>query len=188
MMDAFSYLSVLLSIILGLGITQVLTSAGRLIRARQAVVLYWPPLVWAGLLLVIYVQSWWSMFGLRSRTEWSFLGFLVVLLQTVDLYMLSALVLPEDVAASGVDLRAHYARQAPWFFGFLVAALLISAAKEVVLEGHLPEGANLTFHLFLAVTAGLAVFLRRPWYHQALAVVSAGALALYIAVLFSRLH
>lgn len=34
-MDAFSYLSVLLSIILGLGLTQLLTAAGRLIRHRE---------------------------------------------------------------------------------------------------------------------------------------------------------
>jgi hypothetical protein len=186
--DAFSYLSVLLSIILGLGITQVLTSAGRLIRAREAVVVYWPPLLWAGLLLVIYVQSWWSMFGLRLRAEWSFLAFLVVLLQTVVLYMLAALVLPEEVGASGVDLRAYYERQAPWFFGFLAGVLVISALKEVILEGHLPVGANLGFHLFLGALAGLGIFLRRAWYHQAMAVVSAGAFALYITILFSQLR
>jgi len=33
-MDAFSYLSVLLSVIIGLGISQLLTSFGRLIRHR----------------------------------------------------------------------------------------------------------------------------------------------------------
>ena len=82
-MDAFGYLSVVLSIIIGLGITQILASSGRLIRGRAHVVTYWPPLVWAGVLLVMYVQAWWSMFGLRAHVGWTFLAFLVVLLRTV---------------------------------------------------------------------------------------------------------
>ena len=187
-MDAFSYLSVLLSIILGLGITQVLTAGGRLIRARAAVRPYWPPLVWAGLLLVIYVQAWWSMFGLRTHRTWTFLAFFVVLLQTVALYMLAALVLPESVDERPVDLRAHYERQAPWFFGFLLATLVISVLKDVVLDGRLPEPANLGFHLLLFVTSATAIAVRREWYDKLFAVLSVVAMTAYIAVLFSRLR
>lgn len=187
-MDAFGYLSVLLSIILGLGITQVLTAAGRLIRGRAAVVPYWPPLLWAAGLLVIHVQVWWSMFGLRRREEWSFLAFFVVLLQTVTLYMAAALVLPENVDEPEVDLRAHYERHAPWFFGFIVATLVVSLGKELVLEGGLPEPVNLAFHLFLLVTCGAAIVVRRVRYHQALAVVGAVSMVAYIAVLFARLQ
>ena len=47
-MDAFSYLSVLLSIILGLAITQLLQGVGRLLQERQRVRIYWPVLVWTG--------------------------------------------------------------------------------------------------------------------------------------------
>lgn len=187
-MDAFNYLSVLLSIILGLGITQLLTAAGRLIRGRHAVRLYWPPLVWAGLLLVIYVQAWWSMFGLRTRTDWSFLTFLVVLLQTVVLYMMAALILPETVDESGVDLQTYYERHAPWFFGFLLAGLTVSIVKDVVLDGRLPEPANLTFHFLLMALCGTAIAVRRASVHGAVAVASVVAVAVYITALFSRLR
>ena len=47
-MDAFSYLSVLISIVLGLGVTQLLTGFGRLIEARDRVRSYGPVLIWAG--------------------------------------------------------------------------------------------------------------------------------------------
>src|SRR2546430_11876759 len=50
------YLSVLLSIILGLGLTQVLTAVGRLVRHRDRVRPDWLPLLWAAVLLVVYVQ------------------------------------------------------------------------------------------------------------------------------------
>jgi hypothetical protein len=54
--DAFSYLAVLLSIVLGLGLTQLLTATGRLIRHRDRVRVQWLPLLWAAILLLIYVQ------------------------------------------------------------------------------------------------------------------------------------
>lgn len=77
-MDQFSYLAVLLSIILGLAVTQVLTGFRGLLQSRTTVRLYWPPLAWAFLLLLVFVQSWWPMFGLREQAEWTFAGFAVV--------------------------------------------------------------------------------------------------------------
>lgn len=61
----FPYLSVLLSIIIGLGITQLLAAAGRLIWHRNRVRVDWLPLLWGAVLLVIFVQVWWSMFDVR---------------------------------------------------------------------------------------------------------------------------
>ena len=66
-MDEFSYLSVLLSIILGLAVTQILTGFRGLLQSRARVQVYWPAIAWAFLLLVICAQSWWAMFGLRSH-------------------------------------------------------------------------------------------------------------------------
>ena len=41
-MTAFDYLSVLLSIVLGLAITQLLSGFAGLVRARDRMVMYWP--------------------------------------------------------------------------------------------------------------------------------------------------
>src|SRR6185437_274116 len=106
-MDAFSYLSVLISIILGLAVTQVLQGFRGLMLARSRVRLYWPALVWAVLVLVICVQAWWAMFGLSQRpaARWTFFDFGMVLLQTVPLYLMAGLVLPDIDIERGLDLR-----------------------------------------------------------------------------------
>lgn len=187
-MDAFNYLSVLLSIIIGLGLTQVLSACGRLIRARMHVTWYWPALLWAAILIVIDVQVWWTMFGLRTRREWTFIAFFVVLLQTVTLYMMSAVLLPEQVDERGVNLREHYHRQAPWFFGFFVATLFVSFAKEVVLMGRILEPVNLGFHAALLAVALIGMFARREGVHRALALSGAAGIGAYIALLFTRLR
>lgn len=186
-MDAFSFLSVLLSIILGLAITHVLSSTGRLVHNRTNVRVYWPVFVWMGLLLLIYIQGWWASFGLRDHSDWSFLTFLVILLQSIAGYMLAALLLPEYAWDKPVDMKADYFRQAPWFFGTLMFATVTSVMKDVVLDGHLPERGNLLFHLgFLAVSiAGIST--KREWFHKTVPVVSVVAFSVYIALLFARL-
>jgi hypothetical protein len=185
--DAFSYLSVLLSIILGLGLTQLLTATGRLIRHRERVRADWLPLLWGAVLLVIYVQVWWAMFGLRLHRDWTFLAFLIVLTQTGTLYLMAAVALPEQVEESGVDLGAYYERQHRWFFGFFLATLIVSIAKDVVLGGKLPTPMNLAFHALLGSVCVLGIVIRGRRFHEILGVVSAAAIAIYIALLFTRL-
>src|SRR5437868_14508749 len=93
-MDEFSYLSVLLSIIIGLAIAQLLQGLTGVIQVRERVRLYAPSLLWAVFRVVVAVHMWWAMFGMRARHHWSFVAFGVVILQTFVFFVLSALVLP----------------------------------------------------------------------------------------------
>jgi len=185
-MDEFSYLSVLLSIILGLAITQILKGFRGIVLARTRVRMYWPVVAWAALLLLIDVQSWWAMFGLRSIASWTFPAFFVVLTQTIVLYMLAAIVLP-DFTGEKIDLSTHYHAHTRWFFGLLVLVLLISLGKDVVLTGHLPGRLNLAFHLAFIAISLPAMFVRSPWYHQAQPVAALLLFGAYIGLLFTRL-
>lgn len=94
-MDEFSYLSVLISVILGLAVTQILKGFRGILLSRARVRIYWPVIAWAAFLLLICSQNWWSMFGMRNRHDWTFLQFTMVLLNTVFIYMMTALVFPD---------------------------------------------------------------------------------------------
>lgn len=186
-MDEFGYLSVLIGIILGLAITQVLLGYRGLLHTRENVKLYWPSLVWSFLVLLMSVQSWWAMFGLRAVTDWSFLAFSVVLLQTIIVYMLAALVLP-DFTSRGADLRKTYFEHFRWFFGLLAGVLAVSMLKDLVISGSLPHGFNLVFHLFFMTLAIVMALVKNETWHKANAVFSAFMLVVYIVVLFARLQ
>lgn len=99
-MDAFSYLSVLLSIILGLAIAEVLQGYRGLLLARGRVAGGATPLIWSGLLLFAAIQAWWASFGLRDHDDWSFLAFAVILIQVGLLYMAAAVILPDPPTSS----------------------------------------------------------------------------------------
>ena len=187
-MDAFGYLSVLLSIIIGLGVTQLLTAIGRVIRHRDRVRIDWLPLLWAIVLLVVFVQVWWSMFGLRGRNDWTFGAFLFILAQTCGLYLMSAVLLPEQIDAESVDLAAHYERQRRWFFSFLVATLILSLLKDRVINGRFPGGANLGFHIVMLALSISCMFIGSRRYQEATVILGAAIIATYIALLFPRLQ
>jgi hypothetical protein len=186
--DEFGYLSVIISVILGLSVTQLLQGISQIINARDRVRIYWPSIAWALLLLLVDVQAWWAMFGYRNRHTWTFVQFTVVLLEAIMLYLLAALALPSIPNEGEVDLRSNYFRHAGWFFGSLVVLLLDSLLKSVVVSGGLPGKQDLGFHLFWITTALIAAFTRSERYHKAFVCLSLGLFVAYIALLFSRLR
>ena len=187
-MDAFSYLSVLLSIILGLGFTQLFAALGRLVRHRDRVRTHWLPLLWAAVLLLIYVQVWWSMYGLRLHRDWTFLAFSVLLAQAAALDLMAALVLPELVDEAGVDLGDYFDAQHRWFFSFFLVLLGISIAKDLILSGHWPDPTNLGFHGAFAAVCLAGLVVRGRTAQGVLAVSAAVVVVAYIGLLFAHLR
>ena len=187
-MDAFSYLSVLLSIILGLAITQVLQGFRGLMLARSRIRGYWPSVAWAILLLLLDVQVWWAMYELRLRQDWSFLGFAVVLAQTIPLYLGAGLVFPDIGIEGSVDLRRHYYENHRWFFSLLILLLVISIGKEAILLGKLPAPLDLGFQLTFIAGSLFGALSSREWCHKALVPFSAIVIIAYIAALFAHLR
>lgn len=186
-MDAFSYLSVLLSIILGLAVQQVLQGYRALILSRKRITFYAPPLIWSVLILLMVAQHWWASFGLAGVGIWSFGMFATILIQTALIYMMAAIVLPDVPADEKLDLRDHYYREAPAFFGLGAATVGWSVFREYMLFGMLLERTNLIFHLVFIALSLTAIIVKRPRLHEALALIMAVLFALYVAVLFARL-
>ena len=186
-MTQFEYLSVLLSIILGLAITQVLQGYRGLLLARRSVRAYWPTLIWSALILLFTCQAWWASFGLEGLREWRFEVFLVILFQMALIFMLAALVLPDVQAGAEIDLRAHYEAQRRPFFACLILVLIVSLLKDLMLEGALPEALNILFHVLLAALALLGILVRRHAVQLAIAIGTAVLFGFYVALLFARL-
>jgi hypothetical protein len=185
--DAFSYLSVLLSIILGLAITQILQGYRGLLLARGRVTFYAPTMVWSVLLLFITAQAWWASFGLARHQNWTFPQFSAVLLQMVMLYMMCGLVLPDIPPEEAVDLRAHFYREHRPFFAAFLLMLAASVSKDWVLEGRLPSRENLAFHGVFAALCVAGYLVRAPRFHEIITPLGAAIMAAYVALLFFRL-
>ena len=125
-MTPFEYVSVLISIILGLGITLVLTGVAELIRRWSTLTHFWPYLIWIALVFVLHVHEWWVMYELKTISSWSLPVFLFVILYPILLFILANLLFPTKWSKKGMDLRSFYFLTYPKFF--LCAMALISVA------------------------------------------------------------
>lgn len=160
-MTPFAYLSVLISIVLGLGVTELLAGVQRLVHARERVRFHWLSLTWSGLVFVTLVQWWWAAFGFRHRTDWDFFSFLLILLVPVLLYLAAALVLPPADERGRYDLRKHYFGIHRLFFLVLAAATLLEMARALRVPD--PQAAGLNFAA--TVLLGSLSLVKSPRYH-----------------------
>lgn len=167
-MSAFEYVSVLASIIIGLALVDILVSLNRLIRTGREVRWHWAAPLAALLVTLTIVQIWWSLF--RPEGAPMTIGqFLPLLVEMVILFLLAAASLPDEQTPDGMDLRAYYDRNGPYFWALFTAAL----AWPVLIEG-LEAGLNGRFveyaadrwleGLVLVVFTSL-IFVRRLWWH-----------------------
>ncbi len=187
MSDAFAYLSVLLSIILGLAIAEVLQGYSALLLSRSKVKLYAPPLIWSVMMLLMATQFWWASFGLAWREHWDFAAFTAVLLQTVMMYMGTTVVLPKGLSDQPIDLKAHYYREATPFFTFGLLFLVVGIVKDWLLDQSFAQPMSVPFTtLFVAATV-VALITRRPRVHEIVAPLMAVAITGYFLTLFTRL-
>lgn len=182
-MEAFEYLSVLVSIVLGLGITHLLMGFGRWVEARSEFHAFGPSLAWAGFLLLVHIQTWWTMFGYTQHRGWTFLEFVMVLLQPMVLFLLTLMVFPSSDAPRQ-DLKENFFHQRSWFFGLFVALLVISIVKGLVLNGALPGAMNLAFHGAFFAAAILGMVLKRERGHRPLAYSALVVFVVYTILLF----
>ena len=187
-MDEFSYLSVLLSVILGLAVTQILKGFRGLVLARAQVRIYWQVVAWAFLWLLACVQSWWAMFGMRVRQGWTFEEFAVVLLQTVLTYMVAGLIFPDLFGNEPIDLKANFYAHRRWFFLLALGVILTSVGKDVVLTGGLPSTLNLGFHMIFGAILLIGAITANERYHKAMPLVSMALFVAYILALFARIR
>ena len=165
-MSTQEYLSVLVSIVVGLGMSHLLAGVGRMVVARRLVRVWWGSLAVAAFVFLTQVQWWWSTIHSGEHLATNFFGFVFFLLVPIALYLLAVLVLPDfDDLVEPVSLRDHYFANHRWFYGLAAAIPLLNAARNVLLERAPLWNEDRPFELLGAVVlAGGAVF-RSPRYH-----------------------
>ena len=187
-MDQFSFLSVLISVILGLAVAEILQGFRGLLWSRTRIQIYWPVIGWAVLVLLVCFQHWWSMFGMRTHHDWTVQQFAIMVLQTILIYMVAGLVFPDFFGEALVDLKESFYAHCRWFFSLGVAIIMVSVCKHLLLDGKLPNPTYLIFQAMFGVTLFVGALTRQEWYHKTLVVFTNAAFVLYIVLLYARMR
>ena len=121
-MGLFEFLMVLVSVVIGLGLTEILTGGANLLKARNEVRFYWIHIMFQCGVFFALLQQWWEFWDMEGMGEISLLGVMAILAPPIFLFLIANLLFPRQ--AEGVDLEEYYYRQSPLLWGLVIAGTL----------------------------------------------------------------
>jgi hypothetical protein len=156
----FEYLTAALMLVMGLGVTQLLSDVVDAFRRRQTVRLHWIPLTWAAIVFAWQMQFIWAVFELQALLRsWKAWEFLMMLCLALLLFVAGSLVVPraDDEAKSAVE---QFRRDGRWTLAILAAFFFLAYFVNIFmfnLEYHDPVDLQ---DLLLAMALSLTLLAR----------------------------
>lgn len=180
-MTPFEHLTVLVSIVIGLGIAHLLTTVHELVQVRARVRVYWLPVLWLVLIFVSLIEWWWAIFALRTTVKWNFFYFLFLLMSPVTMYLAAAFVLPDDSERGNdiIDLRRYYYDNSAWLFGVLAVSPALDGIRRAVTAGTLRDTGAWS-NLISAVLLATMGATKKTWYHTLITLIVGGLFLSFI--------
>jgi peptidoglycan/LPS O-acetylase OafA/YrhL len=133
----FEYLLALVSILIGLAVTDLSSSLHRLLRARRRVRWHWLPLAAGLLVMMLILEFWWIFYGLGTSRAWTHYGaFLVLAASLVCMFLLASATLPDRVPEEGLDLSRYYEENGRYFWVLFALFVVLMIAVELIAEWH----------------------------------------------------
>jgi len=131
--NPFEYVSILISIILGLGITQILSSYSDLLYRYKEVKFYWPQTLWIIFILFLHIQDWFITYQLKDKVVWHLPELIFVLLYPVSLFMATKILLPTNEKEESINMKSFFYSQFPILFYIVAASILCSVFFNIFL-------------------------------------------------------
>ena len=177
--EPYQHVAVVMSIVLGLAVTQLLKGVAQLYRARNRARPYWLHSAWIAVLLVFSLLVWWTYWNYRGIEEWTFLRFVVYLSPMISFYYLTAIVIP-DSSEPVTSLRDYYFASRAGFFGALALYGLLAGLSAVVVRGlPLTDPSNL-FRVAVIAFSLVAMRSANERVHAAIVALCATLMLLFI--------
>ena len=146
-MSSFEFLSVLISVVVGLGIANILNGVGRLVHRSGDVTVPAMFVAWTLYLFFYMIIYWWTVvFGWQDWQNWNLVFFMFVLAYGVILFLLSVILFPSDMPDDW-NPGVHFIVMRRWYFGVFIV-LVVVEYTDSMLKGHLADF-SVTYQLMM---------------------------------------
>lgn len=129
--EAFPHIRIVMGMVIGLGVTRLLSGLARIVQHPAQYRLYPVHLAWVGSMLLMLVHFWWWEFGLYGIETWTFGIYLFIVAYAVLLFLLSALLFPDSMA-DYVGYEDFFISRRRWFFGLLAVSYLFDIIDTLI--------------------------------------------------------
>jgi len=169
--SAFEYISILVSIILGLGITQILTSFTDLLYHYKKTKLFWPHVAWTIFILFLHIQDWFITYQLKHLQAWPLPLLLFILAYPIALFITAKMLFPQQDEDPNLTLKEYYFQKYPIIFILVIICIILSISFNVWLL-HAAWEEQILLLLFLLVLLTMVITkTTNPFLHGILALL-----------------
>lgn len=179
-MTPFEYVTVLISIILGLGITQIVTGVADIIHSWDRVKIYWPHLVWIVLIFFLHIQEWWQIYDLRFYDSWRLPTFIFVSLYPITLFILARILFPSQ--GEEMDFKIFYFKNCNKFFLGIIITAVLSIMDNLFIDSYHWYEQFFQFGIIAVLTAVIVIRNESEWVHKIMVIALTLAMIISLAV------
>jgi len=122
-MNLFEFLMILLSLIVGLGLAEILTGIAGVLKSEGLRGFSWTHGAATLTLFVGLLQTFWESWGLAFIETWSFPAMLLMLGSPIFLFLIAHIIFPERESKVGLD--DHYFERARLIWGLVGLTVIV---------------------------------------------------------------
>jgi len=144
--ELFPHVRIVMGMIIGLGITRLLMTVAGLIQHPHRAKFSSIHLLWVVSILVELVLFWWWEFALYRLEHWTFGITLFLIVYAVTLFLLAALLSPDNVAEYD-GYEDFFLMRRRWFFGLFAATFALDSIDSLIKGGAYWERFGLDYYI-----------------------------------------
>jgi len=169
----FTHLRILMGTVVGLAIARLLLGFAGIIQHPDRSRLYLPHLIWAAAMMLTLVHFWWWEFALIHVPVWTFGVFLFLIAYCTTLFLLCALLFPDNLAEYDGYEGFFLCRRA-WFYGLYALTIVLDIFDTAIKGPNYFAGFGVEYMVEVPVgllLCGAAILIRNRYFQLAVAVI-----------------
>ncbi len=153
-MGSFEYITALISIIIGLGITHLFVGISRLINNTRGVKIYWIHLLWTFYIFIYMISFWWFEYKYSTLHDLTFSIYLFMIFYAVLLFFLAVINMPQHFPE---NFKTYFFSSRQWFYIAVISTNFIDIFDSVLKGRENLSSLGIDYVVFMSITFVLLI-------------------------------
>lgn len=137
LMEPFEYVVVIISLILGLGLAQLLNGVADMLAQYKKTKFSVAHSIFIVVLFFVFFQDWWYTFQYSHEIEkWTQYTVLALVSFPIALFMLARFMFPTGSRSQETDMQAYFVENWRWLYAIFASTILISIVQNIAISGY----------------------------------------------------
>ncbi len=173
-MDPFEYVVVLFSLILGLGIAQLLTGIADIISNLKNVKAGYAHSIMIFNVFILHIQEWWYSYQYIYEVDvWTLPLVMFLLVYPILLFLLARMLFPTGLRGHETNLDEYYYDQWKWFYSIILGIVVVSFLQNIIVSGWAIKSQILQYVMAFIIIIFLSLDVKNKKAHNVLLTLQA---------------